>query len=44
MIEISSIGKSNGNLDIPIVKITDNKSNESRRKKAQKPIIFIVGR
>jgi hypothetical protein len=40
MLEIDSIGKSNGLLDIPLLKITNKSSNPNE----EKPIIFIIGR
>lgn len=39
MLEIDTIGKSNGQLEIPLIKIT-NKSKSN----VDKPIVFIIGR
>lgn len=43
MFEIASIGKSNGGLDIPLLKITSTPTKYSLRSD-EKPIIFIMGR
>lgn len=40
MIRFDSLGSSNGNIDIPLLKIT----NRSKSSSEPKPIIFIIGR
>ena len=48
MFEVCSIGRSNGHLDIPMIKIKSGRpathSIPNHHEKEEKPVIFIIGR